>query len=47
MRLEDMNFNGTSECEYNKTPTAQESINTIYRILGVQERIKEWNTYLR
>lgn len=36
MRLEDVNFNGTNECEYADNPIQQ-----IHRILGVQERIKE------
>ncbi len=33
-------YNGMQNCKYSKPPTAQESINKIYKNLGVQERIK-------
>lgn len=36
MRLENPNFNGTNECEY-----ADESIQQIKQILGIQQRIEE------
>lgn len=38
--LEDKNFKGNINCEYSKKPTAQESIEKIHRILGIQEKIK-------
>ena len=37
--LENPCFRGNKDCEYGKKPTAKESINTIYKILGVQEKI--------
>ena len=37
--LEDFNYQGNPNCKYNKIPTAQESINQIYKILGKQEKI--------
>lgn len=40
VNLESENFIGNPNCEYNKTPTAQESIKEIHRILEIGEQMK-------
>ena len=37
--LEDNSFTGNPDCEAGKIPTANDSINTIKEILGIQEVI--------
>ena len=38
--LENPYYQGNKNCKYAKVPTVQESMNQIWRNLGVQERIK-------
>ena len=37
--LEDPNFVGIINCKYSKSPTVQQSLNQIWRNLGVQQKI--------
>ena len=39
--LEDFNYTGNLNCQYNRTPSVQESLNQIWKNLGVQEKIKD------
>ena len=38
--LEDKNFRGNPNCEYSKIPTVQESINQIFKNLGVDKNAR-------
>ncbi len=42
--LEDKNFTGNPNCRFGKTPTAQESINKIFKYLGVDKNVKNSST---
>ena len=38
--LEDINFKGNNDCIYNKTPSAEKSIEKIKINLGIQEKME-------